>query len=93
MSSSLQKAKAEALWGLFVADALAMPVHWYYDPNDIKNGYGGWLTGYREPEKQHPSSILTISAVGMNLIIDFFVLKDAHVLGHAWFRPHSFFFL
>lgn len=64
MSSNLQKAKEEALWGLFVADALAMPVHWYYDPNDIKDGYGGWLTGYREPAKRHPSSILTISAVG-----------------------------
>ncbi|XP_061171755.1 uncharacterized protein LOC133181237 isoform X1 [Saccostrea echinata] len=64
MSAKLQKAKQEALWGMFVADALAMPVHWYYNPADIKSGYGGWLTGYRAPEKHHPSSILTISATG-----------------------------
>nr|XP_022286115.1 uncharacterized protein LOC111099060 isoform X1 [Crassostrea virginica] len=64
MSAKLQKAKQEALWGMFVADALAMPVHWYYNPSDIKSGYGGWLTGYRAPEKHHPSSILTISATG-----------------------------
>lgn len=67
MSAKLQKAKQEALWGMFVADALAMPVHWYYNPSDIKSGYGGWLTGYRAPEKHHPSSILTISATGNRL--------------------------
>lgn len=64
MSAKLQKAKQEALWGMFVADALAMPVHWYYSPSDIKSGYGGWLTGFQAPEKHHPSSILTISATG-----------------------------
>ncbi|XP_076096486.1 uncharacterized protein LOC143067263 [Mytilus galloprovincialis] len=64
ISMNIQKSKEEALWGMFIADALAMPVHWYYNPDDIKDGYGGWLTGYREPEKKHPSSILTLSAVG-----------------------------
>ncbi|CAG2225248.1 unnamed protein product [Mytilus edulis] len=64
ISMNIQKSKEEALWGMFIADALAMPVHWYYNPDDIKDGYGGWLTGYREPEKNHPSSILTLSAVG-----------------------------
>jgi hypothetical protein len=64
MSARLQRAKQEALWGMFIADALAMPVHWYYNPSDIKSGYGGWLTGYKAPEKRHPSSILTISATG-----------------------------
>ncbi|XP_056004469.1 uncharacterized protein LOC125667861 isoform X2 [Ostrea edulis] len=64
MSAKLQRAKQEAVWGMFIADALAMPVHWYYNVADIKSGYGGWLTGYRAPEKRHPSSILTISATG-----------------------------
>ena len=64
MSDSLQKAKDGAVWGMLIADALSMPVHWYYNPADIKSGYGGWLTGYRAPEKNHPSSILTLSAVG-----------------------------
>ncbi|KAJ8310822.1 hypothetical protein KUTeg_012687 [Tegillarca granosa] len=64
MSAPLQKAKQEALWGMCVADAMAMPVHWYYNPADIKSGYRGWLTGYTAPNKHHPSSILTISATG-----------------------------
>ena len=64
MSSTVERSKREALWGLFIADALAMPVHWYYNPSDIKCGYAGWLTGYVAPAKHHPSSILTISAIG-----------------------------
>ncbi|XP_069104508.1 uncharacterized protein [Argopecten irradians] len=62
MSNKVQDAREATLWGMLIADAMAMPVHWYYNPNDIKAGYGGWLTGYRAPEKHHPSSILTLSA-------------------------------
>ena len=29
-----------ALWGLFLADALAMPVHWYYDRVALARDYG-----------------------------------------------------
>ncbi len=61
----LSERKAAAFWGLFIGDSMAMPVHWYYNPDDIKRGYGGWLTGYTAPNKRHPSSILTISATGM----------------------------
>ncbi|GFO45496.1 poly(ADP-ribose) glycohydrolase arh3 [Plakobranchus ocellatus] len=63
ISDSMKKAKAEALWGMFVADSLAMPVHWYYNPDDIKAQYGNWLTGYVAPSSKHPSSILRLSAV------------------------------
>lgn len=51
-----------ALWGTVIGDALAMPVHWYYSTRDIKDGYGGWLTGYTAPNVKHPTSILTLSA-------------------------------
>ena len=64
MSETLQKAKEGAIWGMLIADALSMPVHWYYNPADIKSSYGGWLSGYNAPAKRHPSSILTLSAVG-----------------------------
>ncbi|XP_013388227.1 uncharacterized protein LOC106157197 [Lingula anatina] len=63
MTSKLEEARHNALWGLCIADALAMPVHWYYNPEDIKYGYGDWLTGYRAPNQKHPSSILSLSAV------------------------------
>lgn len=61
---SVKRAKAEAVWGLFIADAVAMPAHWYYEPSDIKHDYGGWLKGYVAPNGKHPSSILRLSAVG-----------------------------
>ncbi|XP_022098740.1 uncharacterized protein LOC110983634 isoform X1 [Acanthaster planci] len=60
----LKMAQSESLWGLYIGDALSMPVHWYYDPYDIKRDYGDWLTGFVAPKTKHPSSILTISAVG-----------------------------
>ncbi|XP_070538995.1 uncharacterized protein [Ptychodera flava] len=62
--SGLSKAKEGALLGMLVADSIAMPVHWYYNVRDIKKDFGGWLTGYQAPKYHHPSSILTISAVG-----------------------------
>ncbi|XP_033637482.1 uncharacterized protein LOC117298367 isoform X1 [Asterias rubens] len=63
-STSVKKARSESLWGLFTGDSLSMPVHWYYDPDDIKQDYGQWLKGFVAPKSKHPSSILTISAVG-----------------------------
>ncbi len=27
-----------ALWGMYIGDALAMPVHWYYDISQLKKG-------------------------------------------------------
>ncbi|XP_012938972.1 uncharacterized protein LOC101845473 isoform X2 [Aplysia californica] len=63
ISEALKKAKTEAAWGLFVADSLAMPVHWYYNPDDIVSDYGSWLKGYIAPNAKHPSSILRLSAV------------------------------
>lgn len=37
---TLVQRKQGALLGLFVGDALAMPVHWYYKLDDIKADYG-----------------------------------------------------
>ena len=30
-----------ALWGLFIGDALAMPAHWYYDIDNITDVFEG----------------------------------------------------
>ncbi|MFM1945290.1 MAG: hypothetical protein RI897_4272 [Verrucomicrobiota bacterium] len=45
------------IWGAFIADALAMPVHWYYDRNALVRDYGR-ITTYKEPHNPHPDSIL-----------------------------------
>ena len=46
-----------AIYGLFIGDALAMPVHWYYDTQALKRDYGR-VTDYLAPKNPHPDSIL-----------------------------------
>ena len=48
---------AGALYGLFIADALAMPVHWYYDTDALRRDYGH-VRDYLVPKNPHPDSIL-----------------------------------
>jgi len=47
-----------ALWGLFIGDALAMPVHWYYNPNNIKKDFAGGVTAYEAARHPHPESFM-----------------------------------
>ena len=46
-----------AIYGLSVGDALAMPVHWYYNRQALKADYGR-VTDYLAPRNPHPDSIL-----------------------------------
>ncbi|HIP27802.1 MAG TPA: ADP-ribosylglycohydrolase family protein [Sulfurovum sp.] len=50
------------LWGAFIADAMAMPVHWYYQRKYIKEGFDGGITKYEDAPHPHPESFM----VGMN---------------------------
>ena len=52
----LEPARA-AFVGALVADAVAMPVHWYYDRAALDRDYGP-LTAYAAPRSPHPDSIL-----------------------------------
>jgi ADP-ribosyl-[dinitrogen reductase] hydrolase len=52
----LQKARG-ALFGMCIGDALAMPVHWYYDRSALLRDYGR-VTDFLSPRKDHPHSIL-----------------------------------
>jgi ADP-ribosylglycohydrolase len=46
-----------ALAGLCMGDALAMPVHWYYNRLALEKDYG-LVTDYLKPRNPHPDSIL-----------------------------------
>jgi ADP-ribosylglycohydrolase len=46
---------------MFIGDALAMPVHWYYNREALLQDYGR-VTGYLSPRNPHPDSILWRSA-------------------------------
>ena len=51
-----------ALWGAFIADAMAMPVHWYYQRKYIKEGFEGGIQRYEDAPHPHPESFM----VGMS---------------------------
>lgn len=53
MNSHLQN----AFLGSLVADAVALPVHWYYNTSALDRDYGE-LEGYLKPKNPHPDSIL-----------------------------------
>ena len=44
-------------WGSFIGDALAMPVHWYYDRAALHRDYG-IVRDYQTPQNPHADSIL-----------------------------------
>lgn len=49
-----------ALQMLFVADALAMPVHWYYNRHDIEKAFPGGIQKLEAAPSYHPSSIMAL---------------------------------
>jgi ADP-ribosylglycohydrolase len=54
---STPRCPVDALRGALVADALAMPVHWYYDRSALARDYGE-LERCLAPRNPHPDSIL-----------------------------------
>ena len=52
-----------ALWGMFVGDALAMPVHWYYDVAALQRDFGT-IRDYQAPKDFHPGSIMSLASTG-----------------------------
>jgi ADP-ribosyl-[dinitrogen reductase] hydrolase len=55
--ADFQSRQKGAILGMFIGDALAMPVHWYYDRQALYRDYGH-VTGYQAPRNPHPDSIL-----------------------------------
>jgi ADP-ribosylglycohydrolase len=60
--TSLKRAEG-ALWAAFCGDALAMPVHWYYNIRDIQTDFGR-IADFKEPKSFHPTSIMNVSNTG-----------------------------
>ncbi len=48
------------LWGAFVGDALAMPVHWYYNISVLSQDFG-IISDYQAPKEHHPNSIMALA--------------------------------
>ncbi|MBU0631763.1 ADP-ribosylglycohydrolase family protein [bacterium] len=46
-----------ALWGLFISDAVCMPAHWYYNLDYLKKDFGT-IHGYNDAPHPHPESFM-----------------------------------
>jgi len=52
-------------YGMFIGDALAMPVHWYYNRPQIFRDFGTeGITKYEAPMPTFPGSIMNLSSTG-----------------------------
>ena len=79
-----------ALWGMFVGDALAMPVHWYYNIAALQRDFGV-IRDYQPPKAVHPSSIMALANTGKagrgtqdgNVVGDVILLGKKHHWGQA----------
>ena len=60
-SQPSEDGRAGVVWGSLIGDALAMPVHWYYDRAALHRDYGV-VRDYLAPRNPHPDSILWRSA-------------------------------
>jgi len=57
MTNIIYERSRGTLHGLCIGDALAMPVHWYYNRQALEDDYGR-VTDYLAPRNPHPDSIL-----------------------------------
>lgn len=71
-----------ALWGLFIGDALAMPAHWYYRVENIAKDFDGGVVGYVDPPHPHPEAFM----VGMAYRPD---VESANALGRPFDILHK----
>ncbi|MEN8661017.1 MAG: ADP-ribosylglycohydrolase family protein [Lentimonas sp.] len=53
----MNKQLQDGMLGALVADAVSMPVHWYYDVDALDRDYPE-ISGYEAPKNPHPDSIL-----------------------------------
>jgi ADP-ribosyl-[dinitrogen reductase] hydrolase len=61
MTQGPENRRSGAVWGSLIGDALAMPVHWYYDRVALRRDHGV-VRDYVDPRNPHPDSILWRSA-------------------------------
>lgn len=59
-SPIISKRALAALQLSFIADSLAMPVHWFYNPLDIYRAFPGGIKKFEAAPALHPSSIMNL---------------------------------
>lgn len=60
METEITPRATAALQNLFIGDALAMPVHWFYRVIDIDKAFPNGIRQFKAPPEFHPSSIMSL---------------------------------
>ena len=58
MSTSVARRIENALWGLFIGDAMAMPVHWFYSTERIRECFPEGIDRYYPAPHPHPDAFM-----------------------------------
>jgi hypothetical protein len=66
-SRKVLEKKVAALFGMYVADSVAMPVHWMYSLSQLRADYGS-IKGYVRPNDKFVGSIMNLSNTGASLL-------------------------
>lgn len=76
-----------ALWGALMADALAMPVHWFYSKESIREQFPEGIDGFKAPPHPHPDAFM----VGMSYHPD---VEHAKSIGRSYdiLHDHALFY-
>ncbi|MFO7704645.1 MAG: ADP-ribosylglycohydrolase family protein [Halopseudomonas sp.] len=60
MQTDITSRATAALQNLFIGDALAMPVHWFYRVSDIDKAFSHGIRTFEAAPEFHPSSIMSL---------------------------------
>lgn len=82
LSSSQLLRVESALKTTFIADTLAMPVHWYYQPMDIERAFPGGIKQFESAPEFHPSSIMSLHSKNKGG-------RHSNVAGTKGYLPHK----
>lgn len=58
MNNPVARRIENALWGAFIGDALAMPVHWFYSAERIREHFPGGIDRYFSAPHPHPDAFM-----------------------------------
>lgn len=89
MTNPIHDRSHGTLYGLCIGDALAMPVHWYYNRQALINDYGR-VTDYLAPRNPHPDSILWRSTYVASNVKGEILHDQAKYWGQKGIHYHQF---
>jgi len=83
LPTSLRERAIGAIMGAYIGDALGLGPHWYYDLDELRAKYGGWIEDYSDPQpgRYHggmKAGQQSQSGIILNMLIDSLLEKGEY---------------